>query len=609
MAAYKDLVGQKITKVTSNPGEPKTGQMWYNSTDGKLRGLGILEAWSSSGPLINARRSVRGAGTTSAGLAVGGCAGDGTSVTAATEEYSGSGWATGGSLNTARFSGACAVNAPQTAALYGLGSTGTVTNVTEEYDGTSWTTTNTASQSRFSVTGFGIQTAAVAAGGNPGPDYVTSVEHYDGSSWTGGTALPAKRAYLGGFGLQTAGVVAGGSTQSPATPNATATAFEYDGSSWTATPNMPATGIVFGTAGIQTDGLVFAGNTASVNKAYSYNGTTFAEAANLANSDFTRAGAGSGTSAFAAGGDNPGAPNSGVSSTEEFNKSTNTITAGAWASAANYPAAGYGGAGCGTSTAGLGFTGQPTAWNTLTCKFDGSSWTTSGAFPVGRRYMAGLGTQTAALASQGAAIGGSASNTAYEFDGSSWSSANSANTSKSFMQGFGIQTAGTTCGGDAGSAQDTSENYDGTNWTVSGTMNTARALGACAGTQTAGIMYGGNNPPPGSSASETYDGSSWTTGPSLNRGVFGLGGTGATNSAALGMGGYTSPPTQITGTELYNGTAWITQPNMATARGYNQVSFGISTSAVTVGDFPAANTVEIFTGETETANVTDFTTS
>ena len=47
MAAYKDLVGQKITKVTSNPSEPKTGQMWYNSTDGKLRGLGIIEAWSS----------------------------------------------------------------------------------------------------------------------------------------------------------------------------------------------------------------------------------------------------------------------------------------------------------------------------------------------------------------------------------------------------------------------------------------------------------------------------------------------------------------------------------------------------------------------------------
>ena len=227
--------------------------------------------------------------------------------------------------------------------------------------------------------------------------------------------------------------------------------------------------------------------------------------------------------------------------------------------------------------------------------------------------MAGLGTQTAALAAQGAFTPdgpAAATNTSFEFDGSSWTAGNAANTSKSFVTGFGIQTAGTTCGGDTGSAENTSENYDGTNFSVSGTMNTARANLASAGTQTAGIAYGGNNPPPGSSASETYDGSSWTTGPSLNRGVFANGGTGATNSAALGMGGYTSPgtPNQITGTELYNGTAWITQPNMATARGYNTVSFGISTSALTVGDYPAANTSEIFTGETVAGNITDFST-
>ena len=86
--------------------------------------------------------------------------------------------------------------------------------------------------------------------------------------------------------------------------------------------------------------------------------------------------------------------------------------------------------------------------------------------------------------------------------------------------------------------------------------------------------------------------------------MFAGGGTGATNSAALGMGGYTSPgdSNQTTGTELYNGAAWVTQPNMATARGYNQISFGTSASAVTVGDFPEANTVEIFTGETIAVN-------
>ena len=70
MAAYKDLVGQKITKVTSNPGEPKTGQMWYNSTDGKLRGLGILEAWSSASPLIVARDKPGNAGTQTLTVAV-----------------------------------------------------------------------------------------------------------------------------------------------------------------------------------------------------------------------------------------------------------------------------------------------------------------------------------------------------------------------------------------------------------------------------------------------------------------------------------------------------------------------------------------------------------
>ena len=63
MAAYKDLVGQKITVVTSNPPEPKTGQMWYNSTDGKLKGLGITSAWRSSSPLLVARDAAGSAGT------------------------------------------------------------------------------------------------------------------------------------------------------------------------------------------------------------------------------------------------------------------------------------------------------------------------------------------------------------------------------------------------------------------------------------------------------------------------------------------------------------------------------------------------------------------
>ena len=54
MTTYKEIVGQKITKVSSDPSEAKTGQMWYNSTDGKLRALGLVEAFSSASPIITA---------------------------------------------------------------------------------------------------------------------------------------------------------------------------------------------------------------------------------------------------------------------------------------------------------------------------------------------------------------------------------------------------------------------------------------------------------------------------------------------------------------------------------------------------------------------------
>ena len=93
--------------------------------------------------------------------------------------------------------------------------------------------------------------------------------------------------------------------------------------------------------------------------------------------------------------------------------------------------------------------------------------------------------------------------------------------------------------------------------------------------------------------------------------AFALGGTGASQDAALGMGGYTSPGSsnQTTTTQLYDGTAWVTQPNMSTARGYNGLSGGTSTAAFTTGDYPVADTTEEFTGETSVATASTLTTS
>ena len=156
MAAYKDLVGQKITKVTSNPGEPKTGQMWYNSTAGVLRGLGITAAWASSAPLITAKHALGGAGTQTAAIIFGGVP-----ALTTTEEYNGSGFNVGGTLNTGRsYMAGCGT---QTAGL-GFGGYTTSPNtqgqaLTEEYNGTSWSESGDLDTSRYSIGAAGTQTA------------------------------------------------------------------------------------------------------------------------------------------------------------------------------------------------------------------------------------------------------------------------------------------------------------------------------------------------------------------------------------------------------------------------------------------------------------------
>ena len=72
MATYKEIFGQKINKLSSDPSNALTGEMWYNSTTGSLRGLGIIEAFSSASPLSTGRFNSGAGGTTSATWIAGG---------------------------------------------------------------------------------------------------------------------------------------------------------------------------------------------------------------------------------------------------------------------------------------------------------------------------------------------------------------------------------------------------------------------------------------------------------------------------------------------------------------------------------------------------------
>ena len=74
--------------------------MWYNSTTGTLRGLAVSEAWSSASPLNTTREGAGAFGIQTAAVI---CGGETPSVSGATEEYNGTGFSAGGTMNTARY--------------------------------------------------------------------------------------------------------------------------------------------------------------------------------------------------------------------------------------------------------------------------------------------------------------------------------------------------------------------------------------------------------------------------------------------------------------------------------------------------------------------------
>ena len=102
MSTYREIIGKKIKKVSSDPSSGTEGEMWYNSTTGTLRGPAITSAWSSGANQTTFREgSTAVMGTTTAGLIAGGSS-PSAPYTNKTEEYNGAGWAAGGNLTTGR---------------------------------------------------------------------------------------------------------------------------------------------------------------------------------------------------------------------------------------------------------------------------------------------------------------------------------------------------------------------------------------------------------------------------------------------------------------------------------------------------------------------------
>ena len=72
MSTFKEIRGQLIKSLSSDPSPVVNGDMWYNSTSQVLKGRLSTAAWSSGGNLSAASNALAGTGTLTAGVVAGG---------------------------------------------------------------------------------------------------------------------------------------------------------------------------------------------------------------------------------------------------------------------------------------------------------------------------------------------------------------------------------------------------------------------------------------------------------------------------------------------------------------------------------------------------------
>ena len=71
MTTFKEIQGRNIRSYTTNPDNPLEGQMWYNQTEQKLKGVTASGAWRSGASYSTAGYGAAGSGSLTAGLIAG----------------------------------------------------------------------------------------------------------------------------------------------------------------------------------------------------------------------------------------------------------------------------------------------------------------------------------------------------------------------------------------------------------------------------------------------------------------------------------------------------------------------------------------------------------
>ena len=76
MSTYRALKGYSVKSVSSDPTNPKIGQVWYNNFTKQIKvRTEVVASWASGGSMNTAREAHGGAGEQTSGLVFGGSTG------------------------------------------------------------------------------------------------------------------------------------------------------------------------------------------------------------------------------------------------------------------------------------------------------------------------------------------------------------------------------------------------------------------------------------------------------------------------------------------------------------------------------------------------------
>ena len=335
MSTYKGIKGFSIKYSSADPPVANEGEMFYNSTDQKLKIFGLVPggtAWATGDNLAAVVKNARGAGTVTSAIIFGGnnpTDDPANSSTNASQSYNGTAWSTEPTMSfyvTAHFANNDTNGLSSSIASGGYNNTTYGLSTATSWNGTSWSSeTSMPTGSRYGFSG-GTGETIIASGGlgdSPLTSYPNLSATYNGTAWASAPALNTNRSNGGNGGTFSSAIAFAGCAPVYCTgSNVTET---WNGTTWSPAATYPVSSDVnttsFAGGGIPT-GIFIDGTVRN-----DWNGTAWASGTATPVSTNGSAGFGTSSNATFAGGSNPSVPGSTLDTTQSWITSAPSIEA------------------------------------------------------------------------------------------------------------------------------------------------------------------------------------------------------------------------------------------------------------------------------------------